>query len=499
MNKLRFTGIGLLTFVFSKSTLLAQQPNTLPNIVFLLADDLGWADLSCYGNRFNESPNIDRLAESGIRFTDAYSGAPVSTPGRAAIMTGQYPARLGINDFIPGHWRPYEEVIVPQNKTQFLPTEKMTIAEILKEAGYSTGYFGKWHLGGKYEYHPINQGFDVANVGEGYYNVQYNPARQTAGNKISAEQLADFGIDFIEHHKQAPFLLFISYFDVHVPYDAKQELIDKYLKKQKTEGYPCNVLYAACVEQMDQSIGRITDKLKKEHLLENTLIVFVSDNGGSISENKYPQIVEAKYPVIHKDKRSVYSSNDPLQYIGTSNAPLRNEKGSVYEGGIRVPMIVSWQGKINTANCATPVSGVDFFPTFADIAGVSSAFEQPVDGISIMPLFFKQKIKRDYLYWHYPVYHHDVPAAAIRNNDWKLVLNLVDRTSRLYNLKSDIAETTDLSQVYPEKAKELLAALEAWQKDMNAELPMVNKDFDKNKRMLWGTHPFNQKQVVNNE
>ena len=484
-----FSTIGIGVLLFLGATASAQKNTGRPNIVFLLADDLGWADLSCYGNKFNESPHLDRLAKTGIQFTDAYSAAPVCSPGRAGIMTGQYPARVGIIEFIPGHWRPYEEVVVPRNRTQYLPEETVTIAETLKENGYTTGYFGKWHLGDREAYHPLNQGFDEANVGQGYYNVKYTPDRETSKGKISSEQLADFGISFIEEHKQAPFFLFISYYDVHVPYNAKQELINKYLKKKKVSGYPCNALYAASIEQMDQSIGRIMEKLKAEGLLSNTLIVFVSDNGGSVSENKYPGITKGKFPVIHKAKSSTYNEDNPLQYIGTVNAPLRNEKGSVYEGGIRVPMIVNWTGIISPGVSSEPVTGVDFYPTFIDIAQASIPFNRVIDGTSVKPLLFKQTIKRDYIYWHYPVYHHDVPAAAIRNKEWKLVKNLVNGSFSLYNLKVDIGETTDLSAVFPDKANELQMALSIWQSEVNATFPAENKDFDIKKRMIWGMHP----------
>lgn len=472
--------------IFQFSTIKGQQPN----IVFILADDLGWADLPSYGNRFNESPNLDRLAKDGTRFTDAYSAAPVCSPGRAAILTGQYPARVGITDFIPGHWRPFEKVIVPKNKTQFLPAEKGTIGEMLKTAGYTTGYFGKWHLGNAPKQHPLQRGFDDAAVGQGYYNVRYSPERPNVADNISSEQLADFGIQFIEQSKQEPFFLFISYFDVHVPYDAKAELIDKYLGKEKVAEYPCNALYAASIEQMDQSIGRIIDKLEKEGLLANTIIIFTSDNGGSVSENKYPGIREGKYPVIHPSKRGVYAADDPLQYMGTSNTPLRNEKGTVYEGGIRVPLIVSWPERVK-ANVSNdePVTGVDFYPTLADVAGVATHLQDTVDGVSLMPLLAGQTLARSAIYWHYPVYHHGEPASAIRSKDWKLIHNMVTDDYALYNLRIDISETTDLSAVYVDKSKQLKDALHRWQREVNAAFPKPNPNFDEGKRSIWSQHP----------
>lgn len=470
--------------------LRAQEKRTQPNIIFILADDLGWADLSCYGNQFNESPNIDKLARHGIRFTDAYSASPVCSPARASILSGQYPARTGIIDFIPGHWRPHEEVVVPMNRTQYLPTEIVTVAETLQKVGYATGYFGKWHLGDKFDHHPINQGFDEANVGVGYYNVKYSPPRESARDKISSEQLADFATEFIARHKAHPFFLFVSYFDVHVPYNAKEELIEKYLHKPNDPNYPCNAVYAASIEQMDQSVGRVVRRLEKMGLLDNTLIVFMSDNGGSVSENKYPNIKEGKFPVIAADRHHVYAVDDPLQYIGTANTPLRNEKGSVYEGGIRVPMIVSWSGRIKGETVRSePVTTVDLYPTFVDVAGTTMPETQVADGLSLKSLFFGETITRDYIYWHYPVYHHDVPAAAIRNNDWKLIRNLVTNSYVLYNLKVDISESTDLSDVYPHKADELAKKLSSWQQEVKAPFPIPNADFNEEKRFIWGTHP----------
>ena len=461
-----------------------------PNIVFILADDMGWADLPVYGNKFNEAPNISKLANEGIRFTNAYAAAPVSSPTRASIMSGQYPARVGINDWIPGHWRPFEEVIVPINRTQYLPTDIITIGDALKKAGYSTGYFGKWHLGTKPEHHPLKRGFDEANVGQGYFNTKFDPPRLESSDKVITDRLVDYGIDFIDKNKEKPFFLFIANWAVHLPFDADQKIIDKYLAKEKVDGYPCNALYAAMIEQMDQSIGRLMDKLKSAGLSDNTLIVFFSDNGGVTSENQYPDVEEERMSMLVPSKSHIYKNN-PLQYLATSNSPLRNEKGSLYEGGIREPLILKWPAKIKKGMISKAVvSSVDFFPTFLELANSQKEANQVLDGISIVPTLTKNEYNAERpIFWHYPVYHHDVPSGAVRKGDWKLIENQVSGDVALYNLNADLGESTNLAGVFPEKKKELYALLKEWQKDVKAELPQPNPDFNKEKRNIWTNIP----------
>lgn len=460
-----------------------RKGQTKPNIIFILADDLGWSDLPVYGNKFNEAPALDQLAREGIRFTNAYAACPVCSPTRASIMSGQYPARVGIIDFIPGHWRPYEKVIVPKNRTQYLPQEIITIGEAMKSAGYATGYFGKWHLGNKSEYHPLNQGFDESNVGQGYYNVKFTPPRAEGSDKRLSELLADFGEDFIERHQTEPFFLFLAHFDVHVQLDADQDLIDKYLVKQKVEDYPCNAVYAAMIEHLDQSVGRIIAKLEESGLSENTIVIFFSDNGGL--NRRFDRI-----PLLADNKKSIYK-NDSLLYIASSNKPLRGEKGTLYEGGIREPLIVKWPAKIKKGTVSGAiVSSVDFFPTLVDFAGTTLPGSQIFDGKSIRDeLMGKNAKKERCIFWHYPVYHHDEPAGAIRKGDWKLIQNLVDNHYELYNLKKDIQENNNCALSYPEKLREMTQILKQWQQDVGAELPTRNPSFDKSKRYEWGTHP----------
>ena len=473
----------ILPGVFPLIASISYAQNNKPNIVFILADDLGWADLPVYGNQFNEAPNIDRLASEGIRFTNAYAACPVSSPTRASIQSGQYPARVGVIDFIPGHWRPFEEVIVPKNRTQYLPEEIVTIGEALKNAGYATGYFGKWHLGDDREHHPLNQGYDEANVGQGYYNVRFNPPREMNSPKRLSELLADFGESFIEDNKDNPFFLFIAHYDVHVQLDADMDLIEKYLNKERKDNYPGNAVYAAMIEHLDQSVGRIMKKLEETGLENNTIVVFYSDNGGLIGRFD-------KIPLLAKDKLSVYENN-PLQYIASSNAPLRAEKGTVFEGGIREPLIVKWPAKIKKGGVSEAlVTSVDFYPTLLEIAGAEKPKGQILDGKSLLPELLENTFDPERaIFWHYPVYHHDVPAGAVRKGDWKLIENQVTGKVSLYNLRANISESMDLAELYPEKTKELKTLLKNWQKEVKAELPVPNPGFDETRRFEWGVHP----------
>ena len=297
-----------------------------PNIVFILADDMGWADLPVYGNRFNEAPNLTRMAENGMRFTDAYAACPVCSPTRASIMSGQYPAHVGVIDFIRGHWRPYEEVTVPSNRTQYLPSEIITIGETMKAAGYATGYYGKWHLGFEDIHRPENQGFDEVNVYGGggffHYAERMSTPMEIEPGKVLSEALTDLSLDFIEQKKNEPFFLFLAHYDVHVQLDADSMLIEKYLDKKKVNGYPCNAVYAAMVEHVDNSVGRVLEKLDELGLSENTMVVYFSDNGGLVS--RFDRV-----PLLANSKQHLYQG-DTLLYVASSNAPLRAEKGTIY-------------------------------------------------------------------------------------------------------------------------------------------------------------------------
>lgn len=457
-----------------------------PNIIFILADDLGWADLPVYGNRFNEAPHLTRMAQEGIRFTDAYAACPVCSPTRASIMSGQYPARVGIIDFITGHWRPYEEVIVPRNRQQYLPLEIYTLGEAMKDAGYATGYFGKWHLGWG-DYYPENQGFDQVNVyqGGGYFNYaeRMSTPLETEPGSVLSESLTELSLEFIEEHREEPFFLFLAHYDVHVQLDADSLLIEKYLSKEKVEDYPCNAVYAAMVEHLDQSTGRILQQLESLGLTENTLVVFFSDNGGLVS--RFDRI-----PLIADSKQHIYEG-DTLLYVASSNAPLRAEKGTIYEGGIREPLIMRWPGKLlEGVTDSSIISSVDFLPTFAELAGIELPEEQVFDGISLVDLLEGSGADPDRaVFWHYPVFHHDTPASVIRKGKWKLIHHLMHDTLSLYNLEEDMGENFDLSDEEPEITSALFQLLEEWRRDCRAEFPVPNPDFDPVRRYEWGSHP----------
>ncbi len=484
MNKL--SCFKLATFLILLSLLSCEQEEERPNIVFIMADDLGWADLPVYGNGFNEAPNITRLAAEGMRFDNAYAACPVCSPTRASIQSGQYPARIGVTDFITGHWRPYEEVTVPINKTQYLPLENITFAEKLQEAGYATGYFGKWHLG-RGEFFPTNQGYDeqVVYDGGGFFNYgsRMDPPRDIPEGKVLSEALTDMSLSFIEQNREKPFLLFLSHYDVHVQLDAQQELIDKYLVRDKVDGYPGNAVYAAMIENIDNSVGRIVTRLSELGLSENTIVFFFSDNGGLVSRFD-------KIPLHAKSKLHIYEG-DTMQYIATSNAPLRAEKGTVYEGGIREPLIIKWPGKVEAGSLNhSVITSVDFYPTILELAGILPDPTQKMDGESLFNIITNSIV--NYVrpvFWHYPVYHHDVPASVVRYGDYKLIENLVNGSLELYDLSSDISESNNLAESMPEKALELHKLLKAWQQDVKAEFPEPNPNFDPGRRYEWGKHP----------
>jgi uncharacterized sulfatase len=496
LNGIRLTAITALFILSCCLSACTGDPGdklkgARPNIVFILADDMGWADLPVYGNKFNEAPNLTQMAENGIRFTNAYAAGPVCSPTRASIMSGQYPARVGIIDFITGHWRPYEEVIVPRNRTQYLPLEIYTLGEAMKDAGYATGYFGKWHLGkwdpGGGKYYPKDQGFDISNVYQGggffHYADRMEVPLDIPPGVVLSEALTDLGLDFIDKNREHPFFLYLAHYDVHVQLDADSLLIQKYLQKEKVEGYPCNAVYAAMVEHVDNSVGRVLERLDELGLTENTLVAYFSDNGGLIS--RFDRI-----PLLSESIQYIYEG-DTLLYVASSNAPLRAEKGTVYEGGIREPLIVQWPGKIAGGQVSDAIiSSVDFFPTFAVLAGLELPATQVFDGKSFLNILAGGAYDMDRaIFWHYPVYHHDFPASVIRKGDWKLIHYLHNDTRFLYNLADDIGETSDLSLQYPEKTDQLYRLLEDWRAEVKAEFPVPNPRFDPERRYQWGRHP----------
>lgn len=431
-----------------------------PNIVFILADDMGWADPGCYGNEFIETPNIDRLASQGIRFTQAYAAAPVCSPTRASIHSGQYPSRFDLYDFLGGpHKFLWPKLKPPENRP--MPLETITLAEALKEAGYASCHVGKWHVGNKLEeqgYVSAPQKYGDANalprefVGELSEFAQSNPEKKTG-------PITEQAIRFIQANQDVPFLCYISYHAVHIRCEARQELVDKYKAKARASGTVINHVYAAMNEAMDEAIGYVMKALDLLDLTDNTVVIFFSDNGGldrTVSENA---------PII------------------TTNSPLRGYKGQLYEGGIRDPLIVRWPGIVKPgAVCHTPVISNDFMPTMLDVAGSMPKQGQVVDGVSIVPLLKGgSALDRDALYWHYPVYHHSTPAAAIRESDYKLIEFFEDGHLELYNLSEDIGEKHNLAEAMPEKAAELRDKLHRWQESVGARFPTPNPNYDPEK------------------
>jgi len=436
----------------------AAQPKY--NFVFILIDDMGWTDVACFGSKFYETPNIDRLAAQGMRFTNAYAACPVCSPTRASIMTGRYPARLHVTDWIPGHERPFAKLRIP-DWTKHLPLDEETIAEALKPAGYATASIGKWHLG-KPEYWPEHQGFDVnfAGTDQGQppsyfapYKIQTIPS--APDGEYLTDRLADEAVKFIDANKDRPFLLYLPHYAVHMPLMAKKDMIAKYQAKAKPENPQHNATYAAMIESVDQCVGRVCETLDKLGLADRTIVFFMSDNGGVLNV--------------------------------TSNAPLRAGKGTMYEGGIREPLIVRWPGVVKPGTtCDTVVTSVDFFPTILDIAAERVVMDplhpRLLDGVSLKPLLNRSgTLDREAVYWHYPHYHNTTPAGAIRAGDFKLIEYFEDNHVELYNLKDDLSETKDLAAAMPEKAEELRKKLAAWRQKVGAQMPTPNPDYDPEK------------------
>ncbi|MDP8243236.1 MAG: sulfatase [Candidatus Hinthialibacter antarcticus] len=444
----------------------ANAQDTKTNVVFILIDDLGWADLGCYGHKFHETPNIDRLAAQGMRFTDAYAACPVCSPTRASIMSGQYPAHVGVIDFITGHWRPYEKLRVPKNRTQHLPLEIITLGEAMQSAGYKTGVFGKWHLGGR-EHFPDRQGFDEMLVtGGAHFNFRTTPETDITKEDYQSEVLTDRCVQFIQDHKDKPFCAFLHHYAVHIPLQAREKLIRKYEQKDKPADGVNNPIYAAMMEHVDQSVGRVLDTLDDLKLADDTMVIFFSDNGG------LRQHFQGIGPIV------------------STNAPLRDEKGTLYEGGIRVPLIVRWPGAVKPGSeCNEPVSSVDFYPTFLDVEKRVVDKQSDLDGVSLMPWLKGEKKKRGPIFWHYPIYHHSSPASAVRDGKYKLIEFFEDGHLELYDLKNDMGESKNLANEKPEITKQLHQKLIRWRESIHAQMPENNPDFDPARRNEWGTHP----------
>lgn len=435
--------------------LAAKQPT---NVIVIVADDLGWTDLGCYGSDYYLSPHIDRLARDGMRFTANYSACTVCSPTRAALLTGRHPARLHITDWIPGQPPANPRLLVPEFTKQ-LPYEETTLAEVLRSAGYTTASIGKWHLGGE-AYYPQRHGFDINIAGSdapqprpGYF-APYNISTidQGAPGEYITDRLGDEAVKFIRAHAGRPFFLYLPHFAVHTPIEAKAALAAKHRNRRRPGTRHDNAAYAAMIESLDDTLGQIRATLAELHLAERTAIVFTSDNGGRIPT--------------------------------TSNAPLRYGKGSAYEGGVRVPLIVYWPGVAPGAVCDVPVTTVDLFPTVLAMAGTQPPAEVVLDGVDLTPLLRQDgSLAERSLFWHYPHYQHyqqggATPYAAIRQGDYKLIEFYVDGRTELYNLADDMGEQRDLSEPEAPRAGQMRAELHAWLAAVGAQMPTPNPAYD---------------------
>jgi arylsulfatase A len=446
-----------------------KESSPRPNFVFILADDLGWSDLGCYGSYLHETPNIDRLARQGMRFTDAYAAAPVCSPTRASIMTGKCPARLHMTIWYEASANPpLNRKLIPPVTQGNLPLEQVTIAEELKAAGYFTAHVGKWHLGDAGHY-PQTQGFDV-NIGGTFwgapatYFYPYRGSQRYGGEfryvphlefgaegEYLTDRLTDEALHVIDKAKDKPFYLNLCYHTVHTPIEGKPKLVEYFKKKVRPDMHHQNYEYAAMVHSLDENVGRVLDKIDKLGLADNTIIFFFSDNGGYINQFN--------------------------RKVVTNNYPLRSGKGSLYEGGIREPLIIRWPGVTQPGSvCAEPVCSIDFYPTFLDMTGLAGdpKHNSDMDGISLAPLLKNpaNKLKRQNLYWHYPHYYPTTtPVGAIRKDNWKLLEYFEDNHIELYDLSNDIGEQNNLAKKMPEKAEELRKNLGDWRRAVNAQMP----------------------------
>jgi arylsulfatase A-like enzyme len=483
----------LAALVVSPASSAAGRP---PNVVFFLVDDLGQRDLGCYGSTFYETPNIDRLAQDGAKFTDAYAACAVCSPTRASILTGQWPQRTGVTDYIgapltPEQWKRNTKLL-PAPYADRLALDTPTLAKAMKAAGYATFFAGKWHLGPQ-GWWPENQGFDI-NMGgidrggpyggKGYFSPYNNPrlSNGPAGEHLP-DRLAEETAKFIEANKDKPFFAYFSFYSVHTPLMAREDLQKKYEEKRAKLGLTAkwgreeprevrqvqeHAVYAAMVEAMDQAVGKVLAKLDALGLRENTLVIFTSDNGGLSTSEGSP----------------------------TSNLPLRGGKGWAYEGGVREPLIVRWPAVVKGGGVvSTPVSSPDFFPTLLEAAGVKPQPGQTLDGVSLMPVLQGGSLPERGLFWHYPHYGNQggAPNAAVRRGDFKLIEWLEDGRVELFDVKQDLGEQTDLAAKQPERVTELREELHAWQKSVGAKFPVPNPAYDAAKPTGRGSNPSAKK------
>lgn len=432
-----------------------------PNLIFIMADDLGYTDVACFGSRYYETPHIDRLAAQGLRMT-CHHHCQNCTPTRAALMSGQLGPRTGV--YTVGSINRFDwsmRPLRPVDNGEGLPLDRDTIAQQLKAAGYATGMFGKWHIGQQGDYHPGKRGFDEAIETMGkHFHFATNPPVEYPKDQYLADFLTDKAVDFIQRHQDHPFFLYLPHFGVHSPHDAKPEWEEKFKSKPGVGGHK-NPTYAAMIASVDESVGRVMRTLEELKLDSNTLLIFTSDNGG----------------VGGYDREGLKAGDI------TDNAPLRSGKGSLYEGGIRVPFVVRWPGVIPPGtSCDRPTIHVDLYPTFLELAG-APAPRQVLDGENLLPLWRdpSTNLRRDAIFQHFPGYlgagknaWRTTPVSLVQSGDWKLMEFLEDGRLELYNLREDIGESKNLAAAMPEKAAELHARLKAWREQIQAPMPTKN-------------------------
>ena len=442
---------------------LGAEPADRPNVVFIMADDLGWTDLACYGSGFYETPNIDRLAAAGLRLS-SHHHCQNCTPTRAALMTGQYAPRTGV--YTVGGIDRFDwtrQPLVPVANVTNLPLDREIVAAALKRAGYATGMFGKWHLGEQGDFHPGRRGFDEAVTTQGkHVGFETNPPVPHAADAYLADFLTDRAVDFIHRHAAEPFFLYLPHFGVHAPLEAKPELVKRFAGRPPAGGHR-DATYAAMIASVDESVGRVIRTLDDHGLGDRTVVIFTSDNGG-VGGYAREGLINRRGDV-------------------TDNAPLRSGKGSLYEGGTRVPFIVRWPGVVPAGTaCAEPTIHVDLYPTLLEITG-AAAPRHVLDGESLVTLFRDPEahLDRTAIYQHFPGYlgagkgnWRTTPVSVIQSGRWKLLEFLEDGRLELYDLEADVGESRNLAADEPARAGDLHARLVAWRNDVGAKLPRRN-------------------------
>ncbi len=473
MNSTRYSALLILLLFISGSSCSLDKAKKKPNVIFVLVDDMGWMDIGANGSTFYETPNIDKLAKEGVRFTQAYAASPICSPTRASILTGKNPARINLTQWIGGPGNPDYE--------RNLPLEEVLFPEVLQQAGYKNIFLGKWHLNnkvGEESFWPDKQGFDINIAGHfrgGLYikNKYFSPwdipnLENGPDGEYMTDRLAQDAANFIDGNAENPFLMYLSFYSVHAPFDAPAERIEKYERKKaelaltdedrfgeehlgdkvfkyrKQQDHPT---YAAMVESVDMAVGKVLETVREKGIGDNTIIIFFSDNGGlSTSEG-----------------------------IPTANTPLRTGKGWLYEGGIREPAIIKWPGETSPGLVLdAPITSMDFYPTILEMTGLPQRPDLHIDGKSLVPLLKeKQETIHDAIYFHYPHRSNQKgsPSSAIRQGDYKLIVFLNDNKLELYDLKNDTGEQRNLAEELPEIRDALYAKLQKWWEEVDAKFP----------------------------